>query len=500
VVFVETSGEWPAGNELPVRYVNGGGSHTFSARGIGSSAYEYRFKMYDGTAWTEVQPWSFNDSWTINNAPLGVYSIQVDVRGLGSVSNGDASATMAFRVAASPPTSVTLTTDKVSPQQAGTAITFTAQAQGTTLSTLFDYRFLLNKGGVATVVQDYSSANSWTLPANTPAGSYAVSVQARGANSAVEYDVYKTMDFQLTSVASTDLNVTSFSMPAEYVVADSATASWKLSDIGSTTYGSASAQTKGINSSGQIIGNDLTAFIWNANGRTDLAMQYAGGINEAGQVVGYTLGYHESNGFLYDKGTLTKLTPFTELSQRRCHCHQQQGADRRLLPGRHRHAGYQGHDLEQRRGERAARLFRQAGQRSRRGHQRQRRRGGLGPKLCGALERREDDRPVRLLRPDQASPSHPRPPQSRRLLEPCYRHQQRRPGGRRHQRSLQPYRNVDQWRAELPPRYRRHRGEPPHGDQQSGPGVGWRNFHLPPAAISSITRCSGTRAMIVSTT
>jgi probable HAF family extracellular repeat protein len=304
VVFLESNSEWPASDELQLNDAGSGVNHMFTARGQGSTAYEYRFEMYDGTNWTEVQPWSLNSYWTLRNETIGVYQLRVSVRGASSVSAGDATATMAIRVKAAPATSVSLESDIASPQQVGTPVTFTAQAQGGKWATTFEYRFLLFKGGVSTVVQDYSSSNSWIMPAETPAGSYTVTVQARGTNSAEEYEAYKNMDFQLT-VPSSDLSITSFAMPAQVIADDSAVSGWKLTDIG----GGTAAQTNGINTAGRVIGSDLNAFIWDANGRTDLAMEYSSGINEAGQIIGYTLGYLVADSFLYDNGALTKLTP-----------------------------------------------------------------------------------------------------------------------------------------------------------------------------------------------
>ncbi|MBJ6725068.1 MBG domain-containing protein [Geomesophilobacter sediminis] len=311
VAFINETG-WQPGQELAVEYQNGGGIHQFAAAGSGSDAYEYRFKMYDNATgtWTEVQPWSINHFWNYLNPQLGGYTVKVDVRGRGSASDGDASASMTVRVAGAQATSVTLTPDKSSPQPVGTPVTFTAQANGTSLSTVFEYRFLLNQGGVATQVQGYSSVASWTLPGTIPAGSYTVTVQVRGANSAVAYDAFKTVDFQLAPTAGTGPRVTTFTVPSQLFGGDQPVTGWSLADVGGSTYNVNSTQTYGINSSGQIVGADYTAFLWDWRGRTDLDMVNATAINEAGQVVGFTPGYDTSYAYLYRAGTLTKLTPF----------------------------------------------------------------------------------------------------------------------------------------------------------------------------------------------
>ena len=63
----------------------------------------------------------------------------------------------------------------------GTAIVFTAAASGSGAAALYNYQFSL--GGV--VQQAWSTNDTWALPANTPAGTYTVLVEARTGSTGV---------------------------------------------------------------------------------------------------------------------------------------------------------------------------------------------------------------------------------------------------------------------------------------------------------------------------
>ena len=55
----------------------------FTAAGVGSAGYEYRFWEYDYTAaaWTVVQDWSATDTWTlVGTTPAGLYRVVADVK------------------------------------------------------------------------------------------------------------------------------------------------------------------------------------------------------------------------------------------------------------------------------------------------------------------------------------------------------------------------------------------------------------------------------------
>ena len=123
--------------------------------------------------------YAFTDSW-VNSGVLYNYSI-VATNALGDSAPLAGSATANVWAAAS---SVTLT---VSPAPiavpapphylAGTSIVFTASGVGSTVP--YQYRFWLNNGTTNTIVQDYSTLATWTLPPSTLAGNYTVTVDVR---------------------------------------------------------------------------------------------------------------------------------------------------------------------------------------------------------------------------------------------------------------------------------------------------------------------------------
>jgi len=53
----------------------------FTASGIGSSGYQYRFWLFDGVGWSMVQDYGVGSSWTLpGSTAAGNYTIAVDVR------------------------------------------------------------------------------------------------------------------------------------------------------------------------------------------------------------------------------------------------------------------------------------------------------------------------------------------------------------------------------------------------------------------------------------
>jgi hypothetical protein len=53
----------------------------FTAEGIGSSGYEYRFLLYNGVSWSVVQEYGVGSTWSLPaSTPEGNYTVSVDVR------------------------------------------------------------------------------------------------------------------------------------------------------------------------------------------------------------------------------------------------------------------------------------------------------------------------------------------------------------------------------------------------------------------------------------
>jgi hypothetical protein len=149
---------------------------TFTAMGAGSAAYRYRFWVWSGTTATIVQDWSTTATWTLpGSASAGTYTVQVDVRTNETVLR-DAFAKLAYTIANPPAAAVSLTANLPAPQPIDTEITFTAAGVG---STGYEYRFWLWSDGVAVVVQDWSVASTWTMPAGTEPGAYTIQADVR---------------------------------------------------------------------------------------------------------------------------------------------------------------------------------------------------------------------------------------------------------------------------------------------------------------------------------
>jgi cell wall-associated protease len=164
---------------------------TFTAQGQGSSGpYEYRFWLYRNGVWEVVQDYGSDATWTLpSSTAAGTFAVSVHVRTSSEVDHDavldPAQVYMIRASSVAPATGVTLTSDLASPQPAGTAVTFTAQGQGS--SGPYEYRFWLYRNGAWEVVQDYSTDATWTLPTTTPRGAYDISVHVR-TSPGVAYD------------------------------------------------------------------------------------------------------------------------------------------------------------------------------------------------------------------------------------------------------------------------------------------------------------------------
>ena len=167
----------------------------FTAAGQGSSGYQYRFWLFDGTSWNMVQDYGAASTWTLPAATLpGNYMIAADVRTDSAVYR-DAVAYLNYQVVPPVAAGVTVTPDQPSPHTAGTAVQFTAAGQG---SSGYQYQFWLFDVTNWGMVQDYPSGPggaTWSLPAATPAGNYVIAANVRTstgvARDAVTYVSYQ---------------------------------------------------------------------------------------------------------------------------------------------------------------------------------------------------------------------------------------------------------------------------------------------------------------------
>jgi hypothetical protein len=177
---------------------------TFTATASGAGSFEYRFWVAKGAgAFAPVGSAYSADralAWTPTAADS--YRVMVYARALGSAVAFEKSATRSgyYAVAEAPVTAVTLSATKASPQQVGTALTFTGAAAGGGASGV-EYQFWLARGGGAfRVVKDYAVAGaSWTPVAGDmdAADKYVVKVNARTVNSVAPFEKTASKEYVL---------------------------------------------------------------------------------------------------------------------------------------------------------------------------------------------------------------------------------------------------------------------------------------------------------------
>jgi hypothetical protein len=175
---------------------------TVNATGLAGN-FEYQFvRRNPAGVWSIVQAYSTATSfvWNTTAAPAGAYMVQVWARPVGTSVAYDTWAGIAFElVATAPPpvTAVALGANVASPQITGAAVTFTANATGTTGN--YEYQFILrNPAGVWSVVQPYSSTSNWVWNTGS-VGAYFLQVWARNIGSTNAYEAFIGMPFDVVS-------------------------------------------------------------------------------------------------------------------------------------------------------------------------------------------------------------------------------------------------------------------------------------------------------------
>jgi hypothetical protein len=182
-------------DKVSPQIVNTPVTFTASASG-GSGTYEYRFWDCgnNGTC-TVAQDYSTNQNWILNTSVTGIHQIVVHARSVGSTAELETQNNNTYSIIAGPPAaaSVTLFTDKASPQTANTPVTFAASASGG--SGTYEYRFWdCGNNGTCTVVQNYSTSQIWTLSTSV-ADLHQIVVHARNAGSTAELETQTNLSF-----------------------------------------------------------------------------------------------------------------------------------------------------------------------------------------------------------------------------------------------------------------------------------------------------------------
>ena len=171
---------------------------TFTATATnGTAPYSYKWWVFDGANWTILQTWSASNTYTWTpSVANSAFRVAVWVRSAGSTAdaydNPQSNGSIAFPVnpaaAAAPLTLTGLTANLPAPQPVGTAITFTATASGGTAP--YQFKWFVFDGRTWTVMQDWSSSNTWTWAPTSAAGNKTrVGVWVRSAGSTADaYD------------------------------------------------------------------------------------------------------------------------------------------------------------------------------------------------------------------------------------------------------------------------------------------------------------------------
>jgi hypothetical protein len=167
---------------------NVGATVTFTAQASGGGGtYEYQFwRRSPSGVWSVIQNYSSNKTfaWDTKGA-AGTNMISVRARSAGTNVTVDKGLDYVIRIA--PITVVTLMPNISSPQKANKIVTFTAQASGGSGS--YEYQFWRRSpSGVWSVIQNYSSKNTFVWNTKGAAGTNMISVRARSAGTNVTKD------------------------------------------------------------------------------------------------------------------------------------------------------------------------------------------------------------------------------------------------------------------------------------------------------------------------
>lgn len=166
-----------------------------SAAATGGASVRYKFRVWDGTTWTDIQPYGTANTTVWTPLAAGAYALQVQARDINSANDPDATQTVDLSVNTAI-SDVSLATAPVSKTVVGFPVTLSAVATGG-VTPLYWFRVL--SGTTWTDIQPYSVVGTcqWTPKA---AGSYTLEVLVKETGSAKLYDRYRIIPFTVKPV------------------------------------------------------------------------------------------------------------------------------------------------------------------------------------------------------------------------------------------------------------------------------------------------------------
>jgi hypothetical protein len=156
----------------------------FTAQGVGGTpTYQYRFYLNSGAGAVLVQDWSSANTWTLpSSTAAGNYTVYVWVRTSTLSAIDFSSPAIPYVINPAPALPATGLTVTATPPSPGPApVTFHAAGLGGTPT--YQYRFYLDFGAGAVIVQDWSATSTWTLPTSVAPGTYVLYVWVRTSSS-----------------------------------------------------------------------------------------------------------------------------------------------------------------------------------------------------------------------------------------------------------------------------------------------------------------------------
>jgi hypothetical protein len=179
----------------------------------GVAPHQYKWRVFDGTAWTVSANWSPTNSfiWTPSTANAN-YRVEVWLRSAGNSTDApEASIASAFPIRTDVADSangavaiVSLSANRPAPQPAGNAITFTATTTGGTAP--FVYKWFYFMGTTWTAFGDWSSSPNFSWYPTEPNANYRIGVWVKGAaNTADQAEASAEQAFPITDVMTPTL-------------------------------------------------------------------------------------------------------------------------------------------------------------------------------------------------------------------------------------------------------------------------------------------------------